>query len=93
MWNTARNQDGQTQGTGNTPVWLYTPPQAFGQTGYGSPSAAPTIINIAGQPTPSPTLHVNVDLGGNALREAANVSFGIASVIGAAILLMRAGRA
>ena len=41
-------------------------------------------------PTMSP-LQQNVDLGGNALREAANLCFGIASTIGATILLMRAG--
>ena len=82
-----------TSGTGNTPIWLFTPPAAFGQSSYGSPSASPSFppVLTANTPTAAPTLHVNVDLGGNALREAANVSFGIASVIGAAILLMRAG--
>ena len=67
-------------GVGSTPIWLYTPPAAFGGT----------------YPTPAPsnwapgTNAANVDLGGNALRESANLCFGIASVIGATILLMRA---
>ena len=71
----------QTLGTGQTPVWLYTPAAAFG----------------GNYPTPAPsnwapgTNAANVDLGGNALRESANLCFGIASVIGATILLMRAG--
>ena len=82
------NQDGQNQGTGTTPQWLYTPPQAFGQSSYGSPTASPTVTG-GRSPTMSP-LQQNVDLGGNALREAANLCFGIASVIPSIILLMRA---
>ena len=70
-------------------MWLYTPPQAFGLSSYGSPTASPTAVG-GRSPTMSP-LQQNVDLGGNALREAANLCFGIASTIGATILLMRAG--
>ena len=71
------------------------PPQAFPGASYPNPTMNPTFAPIAGQqanlsPTWAPTVARNVDLGGNALRETANVSFGIASVIGAAILLMRA---
>ena len=61
-------------------MWLYTPAAAFG----------------GNYPTPAPsnwapgTNAANVDLGGNALRESANLCFGIASTIGATILLMRA---
>ena len=74
------NQDGQNQGNSQVPVWLYTPAAAFG----------------GNYPTPAPsnwapgTNSPNVDLGGNALRESANLCFGIASTIGAVILLMRA---
>ena len=69
-------------------MWLYTPPQAFGLSSYGSPTASPTVVG-GRSPTMSP-LQQNVDLGGNALRESANLCFGIASTIGAVILLMRA---
>jgi hypothetical protein len=59
--------DGQTQGTGRTAIWLYTPPQTYGLSSFTSaPSpAAPA----AGTPTSAPTLGRNVDLGGNALHE------------------------
>ena len=35
--------DGAIQNTGSTPVWLFTPPAAYGRSTWGSPSASPTI--------------------------------------------------
>lgn len=77
------HQDGQPNGNSNSRNWLYTPSNA-----YISPSVAPTSSGTI--PTSSPTNSVNIDLGANALREAANIGYGIACVIGATILLMRA---
>ena len=69
--------DGQTQGTGSTPIWLYTPPQSVGRlsnTEYNSTNA----------------VRPNVDLGTSALRETCNIAYGIATTVGATILVCRA---
>ena len=70
--------DGQPQGTGTQAVWLYTPPEARVQ----SPSWA-SNATLAVSP-------VNFDLGANALRETCNLAYGIATTVGATILVCRA---
>jgi len=82
--------DGQYQNVGRNGIWLYTPPSFFGLNEYTkNPTPAP-VTTVAGVPTPAPSVARNIDLGGNALHETANIAFGIASTVGAVILVCRA---